>query len=65
MRGAFRWIALPTLADDFAQRGQESSPAKARRGRNEHKEPKEVLPQHVHILKTMLEQWKNAWKLSE
>nr|XP_042705312.1 HEAT repeat-containing protein 4 isoform X3 [Chrysemys picta bellii] len=64
VRGAFRWIALPTLADDFAQRGQESSPAKARRGRNEHKEPKEVLPQHVHILRTMLEQWKNAWKLS-
>uniref|UniRef100_A0A674IYS4 Uncharacterized protein n=1 Tax=Terrapene triunguis TaxID=2587831 RepID=A0A674IYS4_9SAUR len=64
VRGAFRWIALPTLADDFAQKGEESSPAKARRGRNEHKEPKEVLPQHVHILRTMLEQWKNAWKLT-
>uniref|UniRef100_A0A8C4Y4U5 Uncharacterized protein n=1 Tax=Gopherus evgoodei TaxID=1825980 RepID=A0A8C4Y4U5_9SAUR len=64
VRGAFHWIALPTLADDFAQKGQESSPAKARRGRNEHKKPKEVLPQHVHILRTMLEQWKNAWKLT-
>ncbi|XP_074921534.1 HEAT repeat-containing protein 4 isoform X2 [Chelonoidis abingdonii] len=63
VRGAFHWIALPTLADDFAQKGQESSPAKARRGGNEHKKPKEVLPQHVHILRTMLEQWKNAWKL--
>uniref|UniRef100_A0A8C0H8H0 Uncharacterized protein n=1 Tax=Chelonoidis abingdonii TaxID=106734 RepID=A0A8C0H8H0_CHEAB len=64
VRGAFHWIALPTLADDFAQKGQESSPAKARRGGNEHKKPKEVLPQHVHILRTMLEQWKNAWKLT-
>uniref|UniRef100_A0A8C8R4Y6 HEAT repeat containing 4 n=1 Tax=Pelusios castaneus TaxID=367368 RepID=A0A8C8R4Y6_9SAUR len=63
-KGAFRWIALPTLADDFAQMGQESPPTKARRGRDKYKEPKEVLPQHVHILRTMLEQWKNAWKLT-
>ncbi|XP_074853208.1 HEAT repeat-containing protein 4 [Carettochelys insculpta] len=64
VRGAFRWTALPTLADDFAQRGQESSPAKVRRVREKHKEPKGVLPQHARILRTMLEQWKHAWKLN-
>nr|XP_025043290.1 HEAT repeat-containing protein 4 isoform X3 [Pelodiscus sinensis] len=64
VRGAFHWIALPTLADDFAQRDQESTPAKARRRRVKHKEPTEVLSQHIHILRIMLEQWKSAWKLT-
>ncbi|XP_025071125.1 HEAT repeat-containing protein 4 isoform X1 [Alligator sinensis] len=63
-KGAFRWTALPTQADDFVQRGQEPPQAKTSKGRKEPKESKAGLPEDMHILRTMLEQWKNAWKLT-
>uniref|UniRef100_A0A7M4FN40 HEAT repeat containing 4 n=1 Tax=Crocodylus porosus TaxID=8502 RepID=A0A7M4FN40_CROPO len=63
-KGAFRWTALPTQADDFVQRGKEPTQAKISKGRKESKESKAGLPEDMHILRTMLEQWKNAWKLT-
>ncbi|XP_025889188.1 HEAT repeat-containing protein 4 [Nothoprocta perdicaria] len=62
-KGAFRWIALPTLTPYFVQNDEESPPTKAKEVQKEFKEPNKEVSWETQVLRATLEQWKDAWDL--
>uniref|UniRef100_A0A8C6YQG1 HEAT repeat-containing protein 4 n=1 Tax=Nothoprocta perdicaria TaxID=30464 RepID=A0A8C6YQG1_NOTPE len=64
-KGAFRWIALPTLTPYFVQNDEESPPTKAKEVQKEFKEPNKEVSWETQVLRATLEQWKDAWDLRE
>ncbi|XP_010224571.1 PREDICTED: HEAT repeat-containing protein 4, partial [Tinamus guttatus] len=62
-KGAFRWIALPTLTPYFVQSDEESPPTKAKEVQKEFKQPIKEVSWETQVLRATLEQWKDAWDL--
>ncbi|XP_068800209.1 HEAT repeat-containing protein 4 [Struthio camelus] len=62
-KGALRWIALPTLTPYIVHNEEESPPTKAREVQKESQGSNKEVPWDIQVLRTMLEQWKDAWNL--
>ncbi|XP_015674437.2 LOW QUALITY PROTEIN: HEAT repeat-containing protein 4, partial [Protobothrops mucrosquamatus] len=61
-KGMIHWKTLPTLIEDFSQVDEIQSPDSTGRERDLWPKQEENLSETVRICKTMLEQWKAAWK---
>lgn len=59
------WKTLPTLIEDFSQVDEIQSPDSTGRERDLWPKQEENLSETVRICKTMLEQWKAAWKFGK
>ncbi|XP_012873320.1 PREDICTED: HEAT repeat-containing protein 4 [Dipodomys ordii] len=63
MRGAQRWIALPTLIkDQTMQLGEEDTSIKTRRLKKQVTPLKEEVTWELVVLRKMLQEWKKAWE---
>ncbi|XP_066478961.1 HEAT repeat-containing protein 4 [Tiliqua scincoides] len=63
-KGAIPWIALPTIIENFAQLTKADVVIPQRRKRVSFQMSEKDLSLDLRIRKTMLEQWKTAWKLA-
>lgn len=59
------WKTLPTLIEDFSQMDEIQSPDPTGRERDLCTKQEESVSESVRIRKTMLEQWKAAWKFGK
>lgn len=59
------WKTLPTLIEDFSQVDETQSPDSTGRERDLCAKQEENVSETVRICKTMLEQWKTAWKFGK
>ncbi|XP_053126384.1 HEAT repeat-containing protein 4 [Hemicordylus capensis] len=62
-KGAIHWAEVPTIVEDFAQLGEGETPVPSRRKWVSHSMFEEDVSQDIRIRRTMLAQWKTAWKL--
>ncbi|KAJ6667255.1 hypothetical protein lerEdw1_017233 [Lerista edwardsae] len=62
-KGTIPWLALPTIIENFAQLTKEVF-IPQRRKRVSFRLSEKDLSQDLRIRRTMLEQWKTAWKLA-
>nr|XP_020665842.1 HEAT repeat-containing protein 4 isoform X2 [Pogona vitticeps]XP_020665843.1 HEAT repeat-containing protein 4 isoform X2 [Pogona vitticeps] len=61
-KGAIHWTALPTIIEHFSQLGEAQPLVPSGRKRDLCMKPEEDVTEDTHIRRTMLEQWKIAWK---
>ncbi|XP_026527069.1 HEAT repeat-containing protein 4 [Notechis scutatus] len=61
-KGMIHWKTLPTLIEDFSQVDEIQSPDPTGKERDLCTKQEESVSETVRICKTMLEQWKAAWK---
>ncbi|XP_063145925.1 HEAT repeat-containing protein 4 [Candoia aspera] len=61
-KGMIHWKALPTLIEDFSKMGEAQSSVPTGRERDLYAKHEENASETVRIRRTMLEQWKAAWK---
>ncbi|XP_034273616.1 HEAT repeat-containing protein 4 isoform X1 [Pantherophis guttatus] len=61
-KGMIHWKTLPTLIEDFSQVDEIQSPDPNEKERDPCTKQEESVSETVRIRKTMLEQWKAAWK---
>ncbi|ETE67586.1 HEAT repeat-containing protein 4, partial [Ophiophagus hannah] len=63
-KGMIHWKTLPTLIEDFSQVDEIQSPDPTGKERDLCTKQEESESETVRICKTMLEQWKAAWKFN-
>ncbi|XP_039088218.1 HEAT repeat-containing protein 4 [Hyaena hyaena] len=64
VKGAPRWLALPTPANDLLlQMGEEDVSIKTRRQKKQEKSQEEDVTWELGVLQQMLQEWKTAWAL--
>ncbi|XP_061468780.1 LOW QUALITY PROTEIN: HEAT repeat-containing protein 4 [Rhineura floridana] len=61
-KGAVHWAALPTVIEDFAKLSEAESLELIRKKRESHRKTEQDVSEDIRIRRTMLEQWKAAWK---
>uniref|UniRef100_A0A8D2IQE9 HEAT repeat-containing protein 4 n=1 Tax=Varanus komodoensis TaxID=61221 RepID=A0A8D2IQE9_VARKO len=61
-KGAIHWTAPPTLIEDFAKTGEVQLSVPPGKKRKCQRRPEEDVPEEILIRRTMLQQWKAAWK---
>ncbi|KAH0620660.1 hypothetical protein JD844_021331 [Phrynosoma platyrhinos] len=61
-KGIIHWTTLPTITEDFTQLGEAQQPPVPTERKREGYRKSEDVSEDIHIRRTMLEQWKAAWK---